>query len=157
MAVNSGCSSRCSLEASDIRDSRLVCCDEQKDEVAFQAKIYGVDNNELKNKIQKWVDSEPQIEGWNTVLRVSDTWQFGLSDNALLDSEAECESSTSDSPNDGCLNVSVHITIALSAALGIALILLVLMLVVTCATVRWHKKKYKKTTVDTRYVVSLVT
>ena len=126
------------------------------DEVAYQTKIYGVDNNELKSQIQKWVDSQPQIEGWNTVLSVSSTWQFGLSDDALLDSEAKCESSTSQmsgSSNDDSLEISVP-TIVLSAALGIVLILLVLMLIVTCATVKWYRKKHKETTVDTRYVVT---
>ena len=89
-------------------------------------------------------------------MNVSNTWQFGLSDDALLESEAKCESSTdqlSGSSNDDSLEISVP-TIVLSAALGIVLILLVHMLIVTCATVNWYRKKHKETAVDTRYVVT---
>lgn len=160
-AVNSGCSSQCSLAANNIRESRLVCCDERKEEIAFQAKIFDIDSNELKSQIQKWVDSQPRIRGWSTLLNVSKSWHFGLSDDTFLESEAKCEevqtseddlSSTSNSDSSG---ISVPTTI-LSALLGIVLLVLILSAVLFI-TIRWYKKKYKyreTSTDEDRYEVT---
>ena len=159
-AVNSGCSSQCSLAANNIRESRLVCCDERKEEIAFQAKIFDIDNNELKSLIQKWVDSQPRIRGWNTLLNVSKSWEFGLSDDTFLESEAICEevqssegdlSGTSSSDSSA---ISVP-TIILSAILGIVLLVLILSAVL-CITIRWYKKKYRYrgTPTEDRYEVT---
>ena len=151
IAVNSGCSSRCYLAASNIRDSRLVCCDEQKDEIAFQAKIYGTDNNELKNQIQKWVDSQPQIGGWDAPLNVSNVWQYGLLDDAFFDSEAKCKEVQSSQSNLLSSDFSAS-TITLSVFLAIALVLFALLLM--AIGIVWYRKKYKPAPPEDRYEVT---
>ena len=85
---------------------------------------------------------------------MSNTWQLGLSDDALLESEAKCESSTnqlSGSSTKDSSAISVP-TVILSVTLGIVLILLVLMLIVIGAILK-YRKKHKETRLDTRYVV----
>ena len=102
-----------------------MCCDEQKDEIAYQAIIYDIDSNELMNYIQTWVDSQPEIKGWNVPLTVSKVWQYGLSDDAFLNSEAECEaqrSSESSLSDTSSSDVSTS-TFILAIILAVALVL----------------------------------
>lgn len=73
----------------------MVCCEEEDKVAAFQAKIYGIDSDELKEQLQKWVESQVEIIGWNTTLKVSSTWEFNLPDDELLDSDATCFASNS--------------------------------------------------------------
>ena len=141
MAVNSGCKSQCSLAANHIRDSRLICCAEHRDEIAFQATFYNIhiDSRTLKVQLQNWVDSQPQIRAWNTALKVSTTWQFDLSDDVSFESEATCgEQQTSNlSANSSSTSITVP-TIVLSAVLGAVIIVLAIWAVISC-----FKKKHK--------------
>ena len=151
IAVNSGCRSQCSLAANHIRDSRLICCATYRDEIAYQATFYDIhiDSAELETQLQNWIDSQPQIRAWNTVLKVSTTWRFDLPDDVYLDSEATCreqQSSSSDlgdSSSSSSTSPSITVsTIVLSAVLGVVIIVIAIWAAVSC-----YKKKHKQTTI----------
>jgi len=89
--VNNTCN-ECAFTVNHIRDSRLTCCGNRLDAVAYQARIissHDVSLDIITSSIEKWISSSPTLPGWNSVLNLSSTWQYGLMEDTLY---VECSS-----------------------------------------------------------------
>ena len=67
----------CTFTVNHIRDSRLTCCGNRLDAVAYQARIinsHDVSLDIITSIIEQWITSSPALLGWNPVLILSSTW-----------------------------------------------------------------------------------
>ena len=119
----------CAFTVNHIRDSRLTCCGNRLDAVAYQARIissYDVSLDIITSSIEKWISSSPALPGWNSVLNLSSTWQYGLMEDTLY---VECSSqhvqalATEQQDNQTTYNI-ILITVVVIVVLILAVVVL---------------------------------
>ena len=121
----------CTFKAKHIRDSRLTCCGNRLDAVAFQARIIGshdVSLDTVKSVIEQWIATKPVLKGGNLVLNVLSTWQYGLNEETMY---TECAGAQQEQEqNESSTTINFIVLWVIVAVLVVVIIGLLTVLVI---------------------------
>ena len=107
--------------------------------MAYQARIISsqdVSLDTIKTAIQEWVANEPALPGWKSVLKMSSTWQYNLSENTL---HVKCGTEASSREQEQKQDMLKVFTIIL--VILILLVIIVIVVVVVLVVLKCHEKK----------------
>ena len=108
--------------------------------MAYQARIISsqdISLDTIKTAIQEWVANEPALPGWKSVLKISSTWQYNLSENTLhVKCGTEASSGEQEQKQDE-FSVSTIILVILALLVIIVIVVVVVLVVLKC-----RKKKH---------------
>ena len=138
--VNATCN-ECTFTVNHIQDSRLTCCGNRLDAVAYQARIissHDVSLDTIESVIGQWIASKPALPGWNSVLKVSSTWKYGLMEDALY---VECSS-----PPVQELEKDTQTTYNIILIIVVVLVVLILAVVIPLLIYKFLKKRRQRST-----------
>ena len=115
-----------------------MCCGNRLDTVAYQARIISsqdISLDTIKTAIQEWVANEPALPG-KSVLKMSSTWQYNLSENTL---HVKCGTEASSGEQEQKQDMLKVFTIIL--VILILLVIIVIMVMVVLVVLKCHEKK----------------
>jgi len=121
----------CTFTVNHIRDSRLTCCGNRLDAVAYQARIissHDVNSDMITSIIEQWIASSPALLGWNSVLILSSTWRVLIEDTLYV----ECSSPLVQELEQNNQTVYLMVLIALSALVVLILAVVILLVIYKC-------------------------
>lgn len=119
----------CTFTVNHIRDSRLTCCGNRLDAVAYQAKIissYDVSLDTIKSVVGQWIATKPALQEANLVLHVLSTWQYGLNEETLYVKCSSAQQELEQDESSTTINVIILWVIVSVLAVVIAVLLAVL-------------------------------